>query len=453
MTQRQRLAHVIRSTPIIDNHAHPLLTLDAISRYPLLAITTEAGGDAIHDSMTGLAHIRGVMQLARLLGCTPSWEAVVNAIEEKRLGDYGAWVGTCLSGIEAVLVDDGLDSEDDVFPYGYFDRVTPSKAKRIVRIEKLAQQIIEETCFDDDVFEDAHDVRGAFETVLTTFSTRIERYIEDPEVVGFKSIICYRTGLDIPGTVDVKAGLAAFEQLLALRAESADAEPVEGGSFRLQHPGLNELFVHRLACLIRDSPGPYKKPIQFHTGLGDKDITLTRASPSHLQEFIRRYPTVPIVLLHASYPFTKEAGYLATVYSNVYADIGEVFPFVSQDGQERLLREILELCPWSKILWSTDGHWFPETYYLATAQVREVLEIVSSILPICHTLLRSVADATRFCMSIARKDKLPGCRPNTSSRTYYSIIPTGCTASVFLFAKYHTSRSIYSPTATTVRFC
>jgi predicted TIM-barrel fold metal-dependent hydrolase len=82
------------------------------------------------------------------------------------------------------------------------------------------------------------------------------------------------------------------------------------------------------------------------------------------------------VLLHASYPWTKEAGYLASVYENVYADIGEVFPFLSKEGQEKVVREILELCPTEKICWSTDGHWFPETYLLAIIQVREALEVV-----------------------------------------------------------------------------
>lgn len=145
---------------------------------------------------------------------------------------------------------------------------------------------------------------------------------------------------------------------------------------RLQCLPLNHLFVHMTAHLIKDSRALHKKAIQFHTGLGDNDITLTKASPAHLQTFIRQYPTVPIVILHASYPWTREAGYLAAMYSNVYADIGEVFPFISRDGQEGVVKQILELCPWSKILWSTDGHWFPETYVLATTQIREVLKTV-----------------------------------------------------------------------------
>jgi predicted TIM-barrel fold metal-dependent hydrolase len=89
---------------------------------------------------------------------------------------------------------------------------------------------------------------------------------------------------------------------------------------------------------------------------------------------VAAFPTVPVVLLHSSYPYTQEAGYLATVYRNVYLDIGEVFPMVSRSGQETIVRQALELTPMSKILWSTDGHLQAETYWLANVQGREALE-------------------------------------------------------------------------------
>ncbi|KAL0942698.1 glutamine synthetase [Colletotrichum truncatum] len=374
LTGQALLSHTIQTTPIIDNHAHPLLDLEAIGRYPLLSITTEATGDAIHASLTSLAHLRAVKQLAKVLRCEPSWEAVVNAIEAKRIEDYDAWVGECLSGIESVLVDDGLDGENEVYPYSYFSDLTRSPAKRIVRIEKVAADIINEHLLAEDAATvTAESARVTFEKSLHAFDNSIREAIADPEVVGFKSVICYRTGLAIPREPDVAAAQKAFEGI-----HGAYIQSTEKGFTRVNHPGLDEYLVHRLACLIRDSEGSGKKPIQFHTGLGDNDITLTSASPAHLQDFIRQYPTVPIVLLHASYPFVREAGYLACVYANVYADIGEIFPFLSRDGQETALRQILELCPWSKVLWSTDGHWFPETYLLAVLQVKEVLEKVLS---------------------------------------------------------------------------
>jgi predicted TIM-barrel fold metal-dependent hydrolase len=96
--------------------------------------------------------------------------------------------------------------------------------------------------------------------------------------------------------------------------------------------------------------------VQFHTGLGDNDLLLTQASPSLLQPLIRAYPSTPVVLLHGAYPFTREAGYLAATYANVYLDIGEVWPFISASGQRDVVRQSLELCPSSKVLWSSTSH-------------------------------------------------------------------------------------------------
>ncbi|KND86405.1 Protein fluG [Tolypocladium ophioglossoides CBS 100239] len=359
----EALLRAIRSTPIIDNHAHPLLKRDAVGKHPLLSIATEAHGTALDASMASLAHLRVVEQLSSVLGCDRTWEAVAAAINAKREGNYEAWINTCLSGIQCVLVDDGLDSRNDVESYDYLDKFTSSPAKRIVRIERVAEALIEDACMGHDTPEEA------YWNFKRSFEYAISQAISDPQVAGFKSVICYRTGLAIPRTPSWEQALSAFQNIFHQR-RSPGAEAFS----RINHRGLNEYLVHSLAGLVGASER--RKPIQFHTGLGDNDITLTSSSPSHLQDFIREYPMVPIVLLHSGYPFVRETGYLAAMYSNVYADIGEVFPFLSRDGQEGVVRQILELCPSSKILWSTDGHWFPETYFLAVVQMREVLETV-----------------------------------------------------------------------------
>jgi predicted TIM-barrel fold metal-dependent hydrolase len=94
--------------------------------------------------------------------------------------------------------------------------------------------------------------------------------------------------------------------------------------------------------------------VQFHTGLGDADITLTHASAAHLQPLIVANPKTTFVLLHASYPYMREAGYLTAMYKNVYLDIGEVFPTVSGGGQEAVMRQVLELTPTNKVMWSSE---------------------------------------------------------------------------------------------------
>ena len=351
----------IRTTPIIDHHAHNLLLPSKSDVHNLLSMTSEATGSALDHSTSALAHLRAVKQLARILACEPTWDRVKKAIEVKRQQPNDAWAKQCFTGIETVLIDDGLDPSD-VHPYDWHDRLVPTQCKRIVRIERVAEDLITQNLV---IYrKQKSSSRQSFgRDVVSAFVKAIENAIADPIVAGFKSIICYRAGLAVPAWDDTWV-----DQLLGM-LESHALDTV-----RLEDISLNSLFVHITAKTIGRSNA--RKPFQFHTGLGDNDINLGLSNPSHLQLFIEAYPEVNIVLLHASYPFTTEAGYLASVYKNTYLDIGEIFPFVSQDGQEGVIRSALDLCPSEKLLWSTDGHWFPETYLLAVVQMKEGLERV-----------------------------------------------------------------------------
>lgn len=324
-----------------------------------------------------------------MLGCGLTWESVVAALEQRRLETLEDWTAQCLQGIETILLDDGLDSPEESQDVQWHDAYVREgrKCKRIMRIEKVAADIIKTLGgISSEGGRPPNVLNDLFEEWVREFDRVIKEGIDSKDVVGFKSVIAYRSGLDIKRQGNEDAARQAFAEIMGDYALA--------NFQKLEEKNLCEWVVHRTAGLIRDYQGrsvnedeyeegevpvtvrKKKKPIQFHTGLGDNDLIMAKASPSHLQEFVRAYPTVPVVLLHAGYPFTKETGYLASVYENVYADIGEVFPCVSQDGQERILREILEICPWSKILWSTDGHWFPETYLLAIMQMREAFEKV-----------------------------------------------------------------------------
>ncbi|KAI0447467.1 amidohydrolase-domain-containing protein [Xylaria telfairii] len=377
--QHDLLNKVIDTTPIIDHHAHPLLKSEFMSDHPLLSIATEADGDALEHTTSSLAHIRAVKQLAQVLGCEQTWDAVASSIAQKRATSSEAWVQHCLAGIETILVDDGLGMPEKAELYSWHDSFTKSKCKRIVRIESVAEDIIARCCIAAKAGckpeckpSDPGDDYDWPNDIWVTFRTEIERCIADPEVVGFKSIKCYRGGLEIMPV----SGISPMSRLHHIVHDYVEGKNDFVAKKRLQDEYVNGLIIYETARLISESPSPVKKPFQFHTGLGDNDINLVQASPSWLQTFIKEYPTVPFVILHAGYPWMREAGYLAAMYSNVYVDIGEVFPAVSRHGQESIVKQILELCPWRKILWSTDGHFLPETYLLATTQVRSVLKTV-----------------------------------------------------------------------------
>ena len=343
----EQLRAAVQMTPIIDHHAHNLLLSSELEAHSMLSITTEATGSAIDQTTSTLAHLRAVHQLANILNCENSWSSVQAHLLAKRQLHDNSWEKYCFRGIETVLIDDGLDAET-VHPYQWHDRLTRSGCKRIMRIEKVAENILNALWNGYQRPSEGHmQVAHSrfFENFISSFSDEIESAMKDEMVVGFKTVVCYRTGLALPDSVDRNAAASSLHAMLQCSDPKSKFN-------RLADDVLSPFLVHLTAELLTREH--CIKPIQFHTGLGDNDILLRFSSSSHLQPFIEKYPSVPIVLLHASYPFTQEAGYLASTYRNVYLDIGEVFPMVSQEGQENVIREALELCPSEKLMWSTE---------------------------------------------------------------------------------------------------
>ncbi|CAG9953967.1 unnamed protein product [Clonostachys rosea f. rosea IK726] len=364
---KEAFLRAIRTTPIIDHHAHPLLKHSAINTCPLMPTIIGVHSDTMYGSRTGLAHIRAITHLSALLGCETTWDAVEAAIVRRQGEEYNKWIQRCLSGIDSVLVDDCLGDAEKFEPYNHLDIFTRSPSKRIICIEEVAAKCIDLACVAYS------EPTEAFSRAIKNFIGAIEKRLDDPAVAGFKSIISLRTELAISPAINVELLQQVFQRILNDK-NLGNLDALTG----FGHAPLNDYFLHILASLIQNDEGGHKKPIQFDTGVGGHDRPLTASSPAHLQEFIRTYPDVPIVILHAGYPFTRETGYLAAMYGNVYADMGGVFPLLSRNGQEEVVRHILELTPVSKILWSTDGYYLPETYLLAVDQVRNALQAVLS---------------------------------------------------------------------------
>ncbi|KIM37912.1 hypothetical protein M413DRAFT_30568 [Hebeloma cylindrosporum] len=362
--------------PAIDNHAHPLLRSSARFALPFEGVISEAGGDVAlkGDARYTLACFRATRQLARLFGLGEeeedvSWEDVKRHRDRM---DYEELCGVCFggAGVEVVLMDDGLGGVEEMGEgLRWHDRFVKGRTRRIVRVEVEAEKIMKEL-FDLDIAADGEHwetAGGMEEAFRALFRGRLKECAVDPDVAGFKSIVCYRTGLDVQvaGHPERRYWLLLYEVYKTYQ---------ESGTVRLANKPLNDYVV----AVTLEIAAEYKKPVQFHTGLGDNDINLMKASPAHLQNAIKAFPSTTFVLLHSSYPYTREAGYLTAVYPNVYLDFGEVFPCVSGDGQRSIIRQVLELSPTNKIMWSSDGHWWPESYYLGSLQAREALYEVLS---------------------------------------------------------------------------
>ncbi|KAL1303221.1 hypothetical protein AAFC00_006638 [Neodothiora populina] len=375
------LKFVVQSCPAIDNHAHNLLLPSQESKYSLLNAATEASGDALRDAPTSLPHLRMLRHLRELYGCdeTAGWKQLMAKRHELLAADAPAFFRKCFEGIHMILMEDGLDG-DEVHPYAWHNQFTPGGTSRIVRIETVAADLLRGMWESDRLditaaIEDDEVCGEIWITFLRAFEKVIADFIQDVDVAGFKSVICYRTGLNVHVGSDVEVatrGLDAFRDDFL-----ADCD-TDNPTFRIASKGLNDCLLIstcRLLTAANEQNG-IMKPLQFHTGLGDNDMSIIRSNPAHMQPLIQRFPEVRFVLLHSSYPYTREAGYLATVYSNVFLDLGEVFPMVSRDGQEHIIRQAMEMTPTTKLLYSTDAHHFAEGYWLANKQFRQALEKV-----------------------------------------------------------------------------
>ncbi|KAL1737972.1 amidohydrolase-domain-containing protein, partial [Schizophyllum fasciatum] len=247
----------------------------------------------------------------------------------------------------------------------------------IVRIEAEAEDLLG-LMLGDYALDGREPPPDVYTQFVKAFTELLTSHGADENVKGFKSVVCYRTGLNVgpvapaDGSDGSSRGPPEDEAVGFVRDCVASLR--ERKRVRIARKAINDHLVS-LAMGVAAQCG---KPIQFHTGLGDSDITLALASPAHLQPLIKSFPNTKVVLLHSSYPFTREAGYLTSVYANVYLDFGEVFPAVSSAGQRAIITQILELAPTDKIMFSTDGHWWPETYYLGTLQARQALYDVFS---------------------------------------------------------------------------
>ena len=323
----------------IDHHAHNLLKPEAAARYAYTAAFTEGHDpDIINDhARHTLFYRRSLREIAQLFDCEPTETAIVE--RRQQLG-LEAVTQRCFeaANLEAIFLDDGFLA-DDILPWTWHRQFVG--VKRVVRLEYLAQELIAQS---------------------DTFTAFLERFRSEVEptslVVALKSIAAYRTGLNI----EITPLEVARSRFAALKREAP---------MRL----ADKPFIDFLVTQALDIAAKHRLPIQFHTGFGDPDLDLRLGNPLYLRRILeeKRWRNAPIVLLHASYPYTSEAGYLASVYPQVYLDCGLAVPFLSVAGMRSTVQQLLELAPTTKLMYSSDAHNIPELYYLGAKWGREVL--------------------------------------------------------------------------------
>lgn len=119
--------------------------------------------------------------------------------------------------------------------------------------------------------------------------------------------------------------------------------------------------------------------IHIHTGCtGDPDDgDIARLDPFLMVPFLinDKYLKTKIVLLHGSYPLTKNAAFMCHFFPNVYVDYSQVIPWAGFEF-ENVLRDGMEMAPLSKLMVGTGQHGIPELAWLSSKIIRGALSSI-----------------------------------------------------------------------------
>ncbi len=329
--------------PLVDHHCHGVRR-DDLTRARFETLITEAGAPA----PPGTTHFDTPAGLAVRRWCAPALDLdphVPPAVYLARRAELGAAeVNRRLlreAGIVAFLVDTGLN-DPDLLSATEMGHLGGAAADEIVRIEQVEREIATSAVSGVSYIADLNDDLAA----------------KAARAVGLTSVIAYRHGLDFdPARPSRGAVIAAANRRLA-DPEEPLADPV--------------LLRHLLWAAV-DVARERGLPLQFHTGYGAPGLDPHRTDPALMTGFVRATQPigVPVVLLHC-HPFHRQAAYLATTFPHVYVDVGLV-PAHTAAGSASIIGELLELVPFHKQLFGSDGYGAAETCHLGALYYRRGL--------------------------------------------------------------------------------
>jgi hypothetical protein len=357
--------------PVVDVHCHPFLNRGALTAEEFTNLASFGGGSVAYMEQGGISvddDVRAELQrvkrdtvyfrrlvrdLATFFDTEPELDAVLAARNRAVSDGYREYVAKLYAdvGLETLVFDFGYPVPN--LPLDAVREELPVEIVPILRIEPLIAGLL------------ASDI--GWSEFKTRYDDTIADALTNGGYRGLKSIIAYRTGLDIsPLSRTPDQGMQALD---AIR------RGLGGGS-------MKKLRDH-LFCRALELAMEHDVPMQIHTGMGDFEVNLPLARPSLLLDLLR-FPTVRacrVLLVHTGYPWHREAGYIANVLPRVYCDISEGVPFAGHAARS-IISEVLEMAPLSKVLYGSDGFNIPEINYtsakLGKQALRQVLtELVS----------------------------------------------------------------------------
>jgi hypothetical protein len=333
---------------VVDNHCHPVLQDQQMDALHFRRYFTEASDESFPERhVSGSVYYLWLLrQAATFYGCKHTEEAVL-AVRNAMSSDAVLEHLLRAANIDVLVIDAAYPAASNCYTPERMGQLGHCRVAKMLRLETLMQQLIV-TCDD-------------FSEVLERFSLELS-HVRQHGYCALKSIVAYRTGLNICEWSKDEAA-ASFSE--------ARQEAIQQGQLRIAHKPLLDYLLH----IAFRHASEQAIPVQFHTGYGDSDTDMRLGNPLHLRAILERhdYQTMPVVLLHESYPYTQLGAYLAAIYPHVYFDLSYTIPFVDKLEMLAFTRQALSIAPASKLMYSSDGIHVPEMHWAAAMRGRSVI--------------------------------------------------------------------------------
>ncbi|MEH7505234.1 amidohydrolase family protein [Neobacillus drentensis] len=284
-----------------------------------------------------------VQRLAKYFACEPTLEAVVEHRNRKAI-DFKKYTRELFqdANLTGVVGDFGYP-QPPLSKEEYGD-LCGARIWEIYRIEPVMVRLSEEYI--------------SFDEFIEKYRTDLADALRKEGVVGLKSIIAYRSGLDISPIDEILAAMEYEEFKENTRATVKN---------------LRDYCLH----IAMEECTAANKVMHIHTGIGDGEVILPKASPSFLLEMLRdeKYENTKVHLVHGGYPWVEEAAFIVSILPNVYMDISLQNPF-SGHGVKRILSQVFEFAPFDKVMYGSDAFTVPEMNWLGVQLFKECFEEV-----------------------------------------------------------------------------
>ena len=226
----------------------------------------------------------------------------------------------------------------------YYDEVEIYTIRKEIRFEYIYDPIIPQ--------------KLPFAEFLQHYYDAMEDVVKEEKPVSFKSIIGYVTGLDVVKHTYQEGEIAYYRYL---------QDPTDFANEKV----LRDFMLYDSMKLCKK----YNLPLALHTGSGNTPMCrIRRMNPTLLHDFLadEENRTVPTILLHCGYPYLREMGYLCSHFTQVYTDVSQMVYHAGLCA-ETGIKELLETCPFTKLMFASDGGGIPEHIWYSAKYFKQAL--------------------------------------------------------------------------------